>query len=85
MKLFIGLSSPSYILRYLHKNFFYSAHKAAYPEKYAISSDTRELYPSLNGIENRCKPTSVHLQVYDGKFMFKFSTYLSDSVPLMNR
>jgi hypothetical protein len=44
-----------------------SAHKAAYPEKYPISDRVRGIYPVLNGIETRCKPTPVHLQVYDGK------------------
>lgn len=73
-----------YFMIFTYKT-FYSAHKAAYPEKYAISSDTRELYPSLNGIEARFKPTSVHLQVYDGRFMFKFTTYLSDAVSFTNR
>lgn len=45
----------------------YSAHKAAYPEKYPTTDQARELYPPLQGIEERCKPTSVHLQVYDGQ------------------
>ncbi|KIM40342.1 hypothetical protein M413DRAFT_177504 [Hebeloma cylindrosporum] len=49
----------------LRDEIIYTAHKAAYPEKHPISNETRELYPSLNGIEDRCKPTPVHLQVYD--------------------
>ena len=46
-----------------------SAHKAAYPDRYPITDSTRALYPSLISIEDRCKATSVHLQVYDGKIL----------------
>ncbi|KAJ3513986.1 hypothetical protein NLJ89_g2641 [Agrocybe chaxingu] len=58
----------------------YTAHKAAYPEKYPVTEDARQLYPSLVGIEERHpKPTSVHLQVYDGTphilpVLFSFTT-----------
>lgn len=49
-----------------------SAHKAAYPEKYPLRDEARELYPVLNGIGKRFVPTSVHLQVYDGACIFCF-------------
>ncbi|KDR75638.1 hypothetical protein GALMADRAFT_248228 [Galerina marginata CBS 339.88] len=63
----------------LRDEIVYSAHKAAYPEKYPVSDVARQLYPSLNGIEKRCKPTSVHLQVYDDSphilpILFSFAT-----------
>ena len=44
-----------------------SAHKAAYPERFPISEDAKKMYPVLNGIEERCKATPVHLQLYDGE------------------
>jgi hypothetical protein len=44
-----------------------SAHKAAHPEQYPIRDDVRVQLPSLKGIEEKCGPTNVHLQVYDGK------------------
>ncbi|PPQ79997.1 hypothetical protein CVT26_004401 [Gymnopilus dilepis] len=49
----------------LRDEIIYTAHKAAYPERYPITNQARELYPPLRGIEEHCKPTSVHLQVYD--------------------
>ncbi|KAG6850876.1 hypothetical protein H0H93_007494 [Arthromyces matolae] len=49
----------------LRDEVIYAAHKAANPEKYPIKTDIRALYPALNGIEGRFKPTKVHLQVYD--------------------
>ncbi|KAF9529730.1 hypothetical protein CPB83DRAFT_811822 [Crepidotus variabilis] len=50
----------------LRDEIIYLAHKAAYPERYPIDEQARSLYPVLKGIEDRYKPTSVHLQVYDG-------------------
>ncbi|KAF9560975.1 alpha/beta-hydrolase [Agrocybe pediades] len=63
----------------LRDEIIYTAHKAAYPEKYPVTDRARELYPSLNGIEERFKPTSVHLQVYDESphilpILFSFTT-----------
>lgn len=52
-----------------HGLYKFSAHKAAYPDKFPINDSTRELYPSLISIEDRCKATSVHLQVYDGEIL----------------
>ena len=43
-----------------------SAHRAADPSKYPVSEETKRLYPALAGIEGRLRPTTVHLQVYDG-------------------
>jgi hypothetical protein len=51
----------------LFKCFYARAHKAANPSKYPIKDETREMYPSLKGIEERYGPTAVHLQVYDGR------------------
>ena len=42
------------------------AHKAAHPEKYPVVEAAIKMYPKLEGIEKRHKPTQVHLQVYDG-------------------
>ncbi|KAH9055379.1 hypothetical protein EDB87DRAFT_1333457 [Lactarius vividus] len=44
---------------------FVRAHRAANPEKYPVSEEVKNLYPAYKGIENRMKPTMVHLQVYD--------------------
>lgn len=46
-----------------------SAHKAAHPEKYPLRDTVRQIYPPLKDIEDRCRPTQVHLQVYDGTFL----------------
>jgi len=43
-----------------------SAHRAADPSKYPVSEETKRLYPALAGVERRMRPTTVHLQVYDG-------------------
>ena len=44
------------------------AHKAANPAKFPISERSKELYPALAKIKlEDMKPTSVHLQVYDGQ------------------
>jgi hypothetical protein len=42
------------------------AHKAANPAKYPVRDDVRAFLPYYEGIEERHKPTRVHLQVYDG-------------------
>ena len=42
------------------------AHRAANPEKYPVSDAVKKLYPAYEGIESRMKPTTVHLQIYDG-------------------
>ncbi|KAF5354758.1 hypothetical protein D9756_005500 [Leucocoprinus leucothites] len=64
----------------LRDEIIYTAHKAADPRKYPLKNGPRGLYPLLEGIEGRHpKPTSVHLQVYDGTchvlpVLFLFST-----------
>ena len=55
--------------------FKFSAHKAAYPDRFPITDSTRALYPSLISIEDRCKATSVHLQVYDGEILSYHTEY----------
>ncbi len=57
-----------------------SAHKAANPEKHPVKSESKLLYPPLEGIEERYGPTKVHLQVYDGAFLsgFPSSSFLSN-------
>ena len=51
-----------------------SAHKAAYPEKYPVLPSALLLCPHLKGVQKQHKkPTSVHLQVYDGKIHYKAS------------
>jgi acetyl esterase/lipase len=47
-----------------------SAHKAAHPQIYPVKPEARRLYSKLNGIESRCVPTKVHLQVYDRKTLY---------------
>ncbi|KLO13653.1 alpha/beta-hydrolase [Schizopora paradoxa] len=49
----------------LRDEILYSAHKAAHPDRYKVKPEAREMYPSLEGIEERYGPTKVHLQVYD--------------------
>ncbi|EJD08013.1 alpha/beta-hydrolase [Fomitiporia mediterranea MF3/22] len=49
----------------LRDEIIYAAHKAAHPERYSVKPEARKLYPKLEGIEERCEPTKVHLQVYD--------------------
>ncbi|KAF9464961.1 hypothetical protein BDZ94DRAFT_1254956 [Collybia nuda] len=63
----------------LRDEIIYTAHKAANPEKYPIKEETRMLYHPLQDIENRYKPTKVHLQVYDDTahvlpVLFSFTT-----------
>jgi hypothetical protein len=51
----------------LHSHLPCRAHKAANPAKFPISERSKELYPPLANIKSEdMKPTSVHLQVYDG-------------------
>lgn len=45
---------------------FVRAHRAANPEKFPVPDAVKKLYPAYEGIESRMKPTTVHLQVYDG-------------------
>ncbi|KAH8985537.1 Alpha/Beta hydrolase protein [Lactarius akahatsu] len=49
----------------LRDEILFTAHRAANPEKYPVSDAVKKLYPAYEGIENRMKPTMVHLQVYD--------------------
>ncbi|KAH9020634.1 alpha beta-hydrolase [Lactarius pseudohatsudake] len=49
----------------LRDEILFTAHRAANPEKYPVSEEVKKLYPAYEGIENRMKPTMVHLQVYD--------------------
>ncbi|KAF9486039.1 alpha/beta-hydrolase [Pholiota conissans] len=63
----------------LRDEILYTAHKAAYPEKYPISDRVRSMYPVFRNIEERSKPTPVHLQVYDESphilpILFAFTT-----------
>ncbi|KAG6920233.1 hypothetical protein DXG01_005002 [Tephrocybe rancida] len=63
----------------LRDEIIYTAHKAADPNKYPIKDSARALYPALKGIEDRHKPTMVHLQVYDDAahvlpVLFSFTT-----------
>jgi len=46
------------------------AHRAANPEKYPVSDAVKKLYPAYEGIEDRMKPTTVHLQIYDGTRLY---------------
>ncbi|ESK97263.1 putative lipase esterase from carbohydrate esterase family ce10 [Moniliophthora roreri MCA 2997] len=63
----------------LRDEIIYTAHKAAYPDKYPVKDEVRAIYPKLNGIEQRYGPTAVHLQVYDDTahvlpVLFSFTT-----------
>ncbi|KAH9055377.1 Alpha/Beta hydrolase protein [Lactarius vividus] len=49
----------------LRDEILFTAHRAANPEKYPVSEEVKKLYPAYKGVENRMKPTTVHLQVYD--------------------
>lgn len=78
MRLYTGLLGQTLHKKYLsfsHSLYKFSAHKAAYPDKFPIADSIRALYPSLTSIEDRCKPTSVHLQVYDGKILSYHTEY----------
>ncbi|EEB87870.1 hypothetical protein MPER_14599, partial [Moniliophthora perniciosa FA553] len=48
----------------LRDEIIYTAHKAAYPDKYPVKDEVRAIYPKLNGIEQRYGATPVHHQVY---------------------
>ncbi|KAL1746689.1 Alpha/Beta hydrolase protein [Schizophyllum fasciatum] len=57
----------------------YTAHRAAYPERFPVRQEAKDLYPALNGIEERFGRTPVHLQVYDDTahilpILFPFTT-----------
>ncbi|TFK74645.1 alpha/beta-hydrolase [Pluteus cervinus] len=80
---YLGGLPPLYILagdkEVLRDEIIYLAHRAAYPQDFPVSPKTAQLYPVLNGIEERCKPTNVHLQVYDDAahvlpVLFSFTT-----------
>lgn len=63
----------------LRDEIIYLAHKAAYPDKYPLKDEVREMYPALKGIEGKYGPTQVHLQVYDDAahvlpILFSFTT-----------
>ncbi|GJE91355.1 alpha/beta hydrolase [Phanerochaete sordida] len=63
----------------LRDEIIYAAHKAADPAKYPVTQEVKDLYPVLNGIEERYSPTQVHLQVYDDAahvlpILFSFTT-----------
>ncbi|KAG7091172.1 hypothetical protein E1B28_010224 [Marasmius oreades] len=49
----------------LRDEIVYTAHKAAYPDKYPVKDEVRTIYPSLHGIEDRFDGTPVHVQIYD--------------------
>ncbi|KAI0067652.1 alpha/beta-hydrolase [Artomyces pyxidatus] len=49
----------------LRDEIIYAAHRAAYPERFPIREDIKKMYPLFEGLEDRIKPTPVHLQVYD--------------------
>lgn len=44
----------------------YLAHKAADPTRYSPSSRTLADYPEQEALIGKYKPTSVHLQIYEG-------------------
>ncbi|KAH8087826.1 alpha/beta-hydrolase, partial [Cristinia sonorae] len=63
----------------LRDEIIYFAHRAAHPDKYPVSEEVRRMYPALDGIEHRCSPTQIHLQVYDDAahtlpVLFSFTT-----------
>ncbi|KAJ7019317.1 hypothetical protein C8F04DRAFT_1236790 [Mycena alexandri] len=63
----------------LRDEIIYTAHKAANPEKFPLKDDIRAMYPPLDGIEKKYRPTKVHLQVYDDTahvlpVLFSFTT-----------
>ena len=57
-----------------------SAHRAANPAKYPVSEEVKQLYPAYEGIEGRTKPTTVHLQVYDGTHLRQLSFFFLPNV-----
>jgi acetyl esterase/lipase len=59
----------------------YTAHKAAYPEKFPIDPEAKDMYPPLQDPEllKKYGPTPIHLQVYDDcahdmPMLFAFTT-----------
>jgi len=60
----------------------FSAHKAAYPDRFPITDSVRTLYPPLISIEDRYNATSVHLQVYDGEIVSYLTKNISIKLPL---
>ena len=71
----LGQTSYKNYPPFSHGLFKFSAHKAAHPDRFSIADSTRALYPSLISIEDRCKATSVHLQVYDGEILSYHTEY----------
>lgn len=43
------------------------AHRAAYPEKFPLGGDVKEVYPLLENVKDKMRPTAVHIQIYDGR------------------
>ena len=72
---FVELNLVKKCPSFSHGLYKFSAHKAAYPDRFPITDSTRALYPSLISIEDRCKATSVHLQVYDGEILSYHAEY----------
>ncbi|KAF9031230.1 alpha/beta-hydrolase [Hymenopellis radicata] len=80
---YLGGLPPLFIIasdkEVLRDEIIYSAHKAAYPERFPLKDEIRNIYPPLKDIESRFKGTSVHLQVYDDTahvipVLFSFTT-----------
>ncbi|KAI0253633.1 hypothetical protein BJV78DRAFT_157028 [Lactifluus subvellereus] len=56
-----------------------SAHRAAYPEKFPLSEDVKEIYPLLGNVKDKMRSTAVHIQIYDDAahilpLLFPFTT-----------
>ncbi|KAI0260172.1 hypothetical protein BC834DRAFT_902176 [Gloeopeniophorella convolvens] len=49
----------------LRDEIIYAAHRAAHPDQYPVSEETKKMYPAFESIETHLRPTPVHLQVYD--------------------
>ncbi|KAF8261460.1 hypothetical protein EI94DRAFT_1745923 [Lactarius quietus] len=49
----------------LRDEIIYAAHRAAHPERFPLSNETKDMYPAFQHVENDMRPTRVHLQVYD--------------------
>ncbi|KAI0253632.1 hypothetical protein BJV78DRAFT_1152772 [Lactifluus subvellereus] len=63
----------------LRDEIIYTAHRAAYPERFPVPKETRKMYPPFKHIETRMRSTPVHLQVYDDAahvlpILFPFTT-----------
>lgn len=67
---YLGGLPPLYVQAGEHEvlrdEIVYLAHKAAHPDQHPMRDDIKLLYPAMKGIEERCGPTNVHLQIYDG-------------------